>query len=116
MSSLRYKEFEPLSRAELEDALSSGDRERIRGALYSASQYEPDWKWAQTQSLKFLDHEDELVRWAAALSLGFIALYQRRLDLDLVLPALHDARVAHPEIRGPIDDALDLIQQHIPRQ
>jgi hypothetical protein len=52
------------------------------------------------------------VRWPAALSLGYIALYQRRLDLSAVLPELHaskeDARIA-----SIVEDSLDTIRQYI---
>jgi len=43
----------------------------------------------------------------AALSLGYIALFHKHLDLDRVLPALHRAQ-EDPAIRSTVDDSLDL--------
>lgn len=108
-----YEDFQPLNREEIEVELSSGDPKRIAGGLYSAAKYLEDWEWSQNQSLSFFNHPDMLVRWAAALSLGFIAVYQRQLDLEIVLPRLYEAR-ADREIVGPITDALEMIAQYIP--
>ena len=112
MTELRYKRFESQSREDLVKALSSNDAQEIRDALYSAAQYEPDWEWSQAQCLKFLHHKQFDVRWAAALSLGFIALYQRKLDLAKVLPALHAAK--KDDLLAPhVEDSLDMIRQYI---
>ena len=90
MTELKYKGFDWQSRQDLENALSSNDAQKIRDALYSAAQYESDWEWSQGQCLKFLSHREFDVRWAAALSLGFIALYQRSLinAVSLTTPAV----------------------------
>jgi hypothetical protein len=107
-----YKRFEWQSREDLVKALSSNDAQRIRDALYSAAQYESDWEWSEAQSLKFLNHKEFNVRWAAALSLGFIALYQHRLNLDKVLPELQAAK--KDNLLAPhVEDSLDMIRQYI---
>jgi hypothetical protein len=111
----QYEEFRQHSRNELERAFQSGDALRIRSALYSAAQYEPDWRWTQEQSLSFLHHSNQDVRWAAALSLGFVALYHKNLDLDRVLPELLSLR-DDPAIRGPVQDSLELIRENIRTQ
>ena len=113
MKRLEYEHFKPQTRKELERALQSGDPTSIRAALYSAAQYEGDWRWTQEQCLNFLSHPSQAVRWAAALSLGFVALYQKHLDLDRVLPELDSLR-DDPAIRGPVQDSLDLINENIP--
>jgi HEAT repeat protein len=110
----QYESFEPQSRDDLQKAFLGDDSARIRDALYSAAQYEPDWRWTQEQCLKFLHHSDYLVRWAAALSLGYIALYHKHLDLVRVLPELHRAS-ADAEMRGPVQDSLEMIDQNIPK-
>lgn len=46
----------------------------------------------QEYCLTFLEHPNYLVRWAAALSLGYIALFHKQLDVDRVLPALYKAQ------------------------
>jgi hypothetical protein len=112
LTDLKYEEIYPQSRRELAEAFESGDSEQVRVALYSAAKFEPDWEWTQKQCLRFLVHEDYLVRWAAALSLGFIALYQRRLDLATDLPELHAAK-ADARIASAAEASLDMIQQYI---
>jgi hypothetical protein len=112
VAELEYKGFEWQSREDLVKALSSNDAQQIRDALYSAAQYESDWEWSQAQCLKFLNHKEFEVRWAAALSLGFIALYQRKLDLAKVLPALYAAK--NDDLLAPhVEDSLDMIRQYI---
>ncbi len=112
---MKYETVHPQSRTELAEALASGDPERIRSALYSASWYEEDWRWTQSHCLLFLRHNDPLVRWAAALSLGYIAQFHKHLDLDLVLPALHEAQ-ADSAIHGPVGDSLDMIKHNMKMQ
>jgi hypothetical protein len=112
VTELKYEEFYPQSRQDLVKALDSGDTEQVRNALYSAAKYESDWAWSQEQCLKFLIHKELEVRWAAALSLGFIAVYQRRLDLAKVLPELHAAK-RDSLIAPVVEDSLEMIQQYI---
>jgi hypothetical protein len=114
LSELRYEQFYHQSRQELAKALASGNPAEIRGALYSAAKYESDWEWTQEQCLKYLVHANGDVRWAAALSLGFIAVYQGKLDLPKVLPELHAARKDNL-IAQAVEDSLEMIQQYIKR-
>lgn len=108
----KYEEVLDRSHQELAENLASGDSERIRSALYSASWYEEDWRWTQEHCLSFLKHSDPLVRWAAALSLGYIAQFHKKLDLEKVLPALHYAH-ADPAISSTVGDALEMIALNI---
>jgi hypothetical protein len=110
---MRYEKVLHMSREELESALASRDSERIRAALYSAAWYESDWRWTQNHCLGFLSNPDHLVRWAAALSLGYIAHFQKHLDLDLVIPALLQAQ-DDPAIRSTVGDSLEMIAQAFP--
>jgi HEAT repeat protein len=110
---MKYEGVPRMSREELEGALTGTDSEQIRAALYSAAWYEPDWRWSQNRCLKFLEDQDYLIRWAAALSLGYIALFQKQLDLEAVLPALYRAQ-EDPAIRSAVGDSLDLIAQAFP--
>jgi hypothetical protein len=112
VTELKYEDFYPQSRQELVTALASDNPERVRNALYSAAKYESDWAWTQAQCLKFLDDKDHTIRWAAALSLGFIAVYQRNLDLAEVLPKLHAAK--KDSLIAPIvEDSLEMIQRYV---
>lgn len=104
-----------MARAELAEALTSNDSEQIRSALYSASWYEEDWRWTQEYCLSFLRHHDPHVRWAAALSLGYIAQFHKHLDLDRVLPALHEAH-KDTAICSTVGDSLDMIAHNIKTQ
>lgn len=115
MTELQYEEVPHLSRQEILEGLQSNDSERIRSALYSASWYENDWRWTQGQCLVFLRYPDPLVRWAAALSLGYIAQFHKQLDLELVLPALHEAQ-SDPAIAATVGDSLDMIAHNVRRQ
>ena len=112
MTERKYDDFYPQSREALVKALASDDPEQVRVALYSAAKYESDWAWTQAQCLKFLDHKDHLIRWAAVLSLGFIAVYQRKMDLATVLPRLHAAK-KDDQIAPIVEDSLEIIQQYV---
>jgi hypothetical protein len=112
VTELKYEEFYPLSRQELVKALPSDDPEQIRNALYSAAKYESDWEWSQEQCLKYIVHKNREVRWAAALSLGFIAVYHRKLDLTKVLPELQ-AMKNDSLIAPVVEDSLEMIQHYI---
>ena len=115
MTELKYEEVHPQSRQQLVNGLQSDDPEQIRSALYSAARYEKDWRWTQEYCLAFLEHPDYLVRWAAALSLGYVALVQKQLDLERVLPAMHKAQT-DPLIRSTVGDSLEMIAQNIQTQ
>lgn len=68
----KYVEIKRQPRPELEESLTSTDPNRICNALYSAAQHEPCK----------LNHESLLVRSAALIALGEIALFQGNLDLE----------------------------------
>ena len=68
------------SRKEIIALLSSGSRNEIRDALISASYWDKDWKWALQQLWKFAEHGDDLVLWAVATGVGFIAAFNGEID------------------------------------
>ena len=115
MANLKYERVELQPRTQLLEAFKSEDSEQIRQALYSAAWYEKDWRWTQEYCLGFLEHPNSLVRWAAALSLGYIAQFHKQLDLERVLPALHEAQ-NDPEISSTVGDSLDMIKLNIKMQ
>jgi HEAT repeat protein len=112
---MKYESVDRQSRAELVAGLASNDSEKIGSALYSAAWYEEDWRWTQENCITFLKHPDPNVRWAAALSLGYIAQFHKHLDLDRVLPALHAAH-SDPIISSTVGDSLDMIALNIKTQ
>jgi hypothetical protein len=68
------------SREEIIASLSSGSRNEIRDALISACYWDKDWKWALQQLRKFAEHGDDLVLWAVATGVGFIAAFNGEID------------------------------------
>lgn len=96
---LKYVEIPPREREELQSALKSGDPNEVCNALYSAAQHEVDWRWSQAQCLKMLNHESLLVRSAALVALGEIAIFRGHLDLETVVPEIQ--RFANDPALGP---------------
>ena len=106
---LKYEEIQARDRDDLETAFKSHDANVICEALYSAAQHEADWRWSQEWCLKMLDHQSLLVRSAALIALGEIALFRGHLDLETVLPEIH--RVASDPALAPFaEDAMDNIR------
>ena len=105
----KYVEIKALPREELEKSLASDHPNIVCNALYSAAQHEQDWRWSQTQCLRMLNHESLLVRSAALIALGEIALFRGNLDLDVVLPEMK--RLQNDSALRPfVKDALDNIR------
>jgi hypothetical protein len=105
----KYVVIQPRNREDLEVAFTSSDPNTVCDALYSAAQHEPDWRWSQTKCLEMLDHESLLVRSAALIALGEIALFRGHLDLETVLPQIQ--RFANDPALGPyVEDSLDNIR------
>jgi hypothetical protein len=105
----KYVEIRPRDRDELEEAFKSHDPNVVCDALYSAAQHEPDWRWSQAQCLKLLRHESLLVRSAALIALGEIALFRGYLDLAIVLPEIHHV-AGDPALARYAEDALENIR------
>jgi hypothetical protein len=108
----RYEEAENRSREEILELFNTGQEVKIISALHSATYYDSDWRWSQSQCLRFLNHHSVNVRWAAASFLGDIAALHHKLDLDLVLPALQEAS-KEAAIHSVIEDTLDFIHNYI---
>jgi hypothetical protein len=68
------------SREEVIASLSSGSRDEILDALISACYWDKDWKWAFQLLGKFSEHGDDLVLWAVATGVGFIAAFNGEID------------------------------------
>ena len=67
-------------REEIIASLSSGSPNEIRDALISVCYWDKDWKWALQQLRKFAEHGDDLVLWAVATGVGFIAAFNGEID------------------------------------
>jgi hypothetical protein len=112
MSNFKYEAVQPATRSELISQLENGDPQKVARALYSASKYDPDWKWVQDQCLKCLNSPEVSVRWAAATCLGDLAFLQRPLEIQIVLPALENA-TKDPKIADPAKFSLNMVKQFL---
>jgi hypothetical protein len=112
---LKYEPVECRTREEIVRLFDSGDGPSIAAALYSATYHDSDWKWVQSQCLRYLTSPDLQVRWTAATCLGNLSVFHHKLDLELVIPALRQA-LNDPAIRSTVGDSLDQIHQNIKTQ
>ena len=103
---------EQRTREQVESMLASGDVKQIAKALASAVYYDPDWRWVQGQCLFYLTHADVEVRRSAATCLGLLAVFHKKLDVAVVVPALKYA-AADPEVKAMADDSLADIRQSL---
>ena len=108
-SERKYAPVKQRPRQTMEDMLRSSDAEQVGEALWSAVYYDPDWRWVQTQCLFALMHANTRVRCHAATCLGLLAVFHKKLDLDLVLPALKKA-AEDADVKQSAEDSLDDIQ------
>ena len=68
------------SREEIIASLSSGSSNEIRDALIAECYWDRDWNWALQQLRRFAEHGDELVLWAVATGVGFIAAFNGEIN------------------------------------
>jgi vesicle coat complex subunit len=105
-----HQTIEQRTREQVEAMLASADPRQIANALASAAYYDPDWRWVQGQCLFYLTHADVEVRRSAATCLGLLAVFHKKLDAAVVLPALKNA-AADPEVKAWAEDALAEIEE-----
>ena len=109
---LRYEPVIERTREEIEEILRANHPEQVCEALWSAVYYDPDWRWVQQQCLNYMLHPDLSLRCCAVMLLGVLAVFHKRLDVDLVVPALHQA-AQEPALRPWAEDSLDDIRHNI---
>jgi hypothetical protein len=112
MSERKYKAVPQLTRAKLEQLLSSSDPRNICDGLLSASYWEPDWQWAQEECLRHLDSPNVDVRSSAANGLGLLAIFHGKSDLDRVIPRL-TALLNDPAVAPYADDAIEDVRHFV---
>jgi hypothetical protein len=110
--SRKYQPVERRTREQVEALLAAGDAKRMVSALLSAAYYDPDWRWVQGKCLFHLTHADVWVRRTAANCLGLLAVFHKKLDAQVVLPALKNA-AADPEVKAWAEDSLEDIQHSL---
>jgi hypothetical protein len=108
----KYQPVEQRNREQVEAMLLSADATQIVKALLSASYYDPDWRWVQTQCLYFLTHGHVEVRRNAANCLGLLAMFHNKLDTEVVVPALEKA-ADDPEVKAWAEDSLGEIRHSL---
>ncbi len=111
------EEETPLTTAEIEQAIQSGQALEIEKMLVSLTYHDPDWQRAEAYCLQFLDHPDESVRGTAVDCLYHLANQYKTLHFDRVLPALYRHRSDTSKyVTDKVEDALKYIQTylHIP--
>src|SRR5215813_15390038 len=72
---LQYKPVLELNREEVEETLRSGIPEEVSEALWSATYYDPEWRWVQSQCLLFLRHAELVIQTSAVICLGVLARF-----------------------------------------
>ena len=105
----RYVEIEPRSRKDLELDFASDDENTVCIAMYSAAQYDPDWRWTQGKLLEFLNHHSLGIRSAALIALGELALFQGQIDVEVVLPEVHKL-ANEPALAPYVEECLEDIK------
>lgn len=111
---MRYEPVQRLGKEQLTSALKSSDPKVVGDALYSAARFEEDISWVQDVLLDKLSAPHREVRWAAATSLGDMAVRHCQLDPKRVIPALELA-CQDPEIAGPASFSLSMVRQFLDR-
>ncbi len=109
---MRYQEPTALTRAEAEKIFKSNDVDAICEALVSVALNDVDWRWVQTQALRFANHESPQVRAVVATSLGHLARIHRTLDAAQVVPKLREM-LRDKAIAGRVEDAIDDIEIYL---
>jgi hypothetical protein len=122
---LKYVGVQEISRSEAELAFNSNDTFSICQALVNIIHSDQDWLWLQSLCLKFisdvdlsdshLSDRDTAVVGLAITCLGHIARIHRKLDLQIVLPALEIAK-QNEKLAGRVGDALDDIHMFLPKR
>jgi len=80
MNTPHYVPVHRRTREEILVGLSSGNPSEIRDALISAAYWEENWNWAQQQLVKFAEYDNDLVLWAVATGLAFIAAFNGEIN------------------------------------
>lgn len=102
---------------------ATGEPQSIASALLSIAYWGKDWRWAQSELMRFHEHSDAHVRRMCALGFGHVARVNGMLDTEMVEPLLRRmarSENAPPEVlvAGTAEDALEDIEifVHRPRR
>ncbi|MFK7824843.1 MAG: hypothetical protein AB8G05_11840 [Oligoflexales bacterium] len=109
MSKLIYENPKKITKKQALGLLSTGDSDNVRSALISISLHESDWRWAQNECLRFLNHEDKSIASTAIISIGHIARIHGSIDKKEVFDAF-EAISNREELNEQIEDTIDDIK------
>lgn len=100
-----YQSMQPISREEAEAIFNSNDQDKIGETLVRVVYHDPDWRWVQSQCIRFT-HEGDIDNHKTAITcLGHIARLHRAIDLDIVLPLLDELK-QNADLAGIVEDAV----------
>src|SRR3979490_2953723 len=112
MSEINYEPVERRTRDSILQSLETGDANEIHKALESAAYWDEDWRWAQTQLLRFSRHDSETVLWAVALGFTFLAVFHGEIDEQLVMPVLAQLKL-RPSLREVVEETEEDIEHFV---
>jgi hypothetical protein len=101
-------DIEFMDRPRLEHLLNCGVDNAIIDALQSALYFDSDWRWVQNQCLRFLDHPAKWVKWTAVYCLGAVAIRNKTIEADVVIPKLRTV-TGDEEVQRAVRNSLALI-------
>ena len=105
---LEYKAIEPLSKHEVESAISRNDPDELLHAVLSAALYSDDSDWAEAICLRLTQHEHFNVRGNAILGFGHLARIHGQLNERRIKPLIEAALRDESEyVRNQADAAAD---------
>jgi hypothetical protein len=114
MTQRTYVPVRRLSRKQVLENLSRSNPQEIRETLVSISYWEDDWSWVQRQLLTYSEHKSELVLWAVAVGLGYLAIFTGEIDVEVVRPVLRRLQSSSdPLISAAATDAEDDIEHFV---
>jgi hypothetical protein len=118
VSSLSYSPVPRKSREEILNDLKNGSTKEIATALLSAAYWDPDWKWAEKQLIRFAAHSDGQVLWTVASGLGLLAAFHGQVDLEIVEPILQHLRrdTSVPGLADAAENSIDEINHFVRRR
>jgi hypothetical protein len=113
---LEYEEPRPLTRADVEQALSGGQTEEIERALVAVALHEQDVEWAAAVMIRAAGGTDSAVRGTAILCFGHLARIHGRIPSSDIVVELVRAGLTDPDdyVRGQAHNAADDIEMFVP--
>jgi hypothetical protein len=106
------------SREAILAALDGGTPKEVAAALLSAAYWDPDWKWAEEQLIRFAAHDDPQVLWTVASGFGLLAAFHGDIDEEIVGPILTRmvADLGVPGLADAASNSMDEIDHFVRRR